>query len=336
MAEKRKLAEPEIKIRRALHADEGDADHERLQWRYEDDHTVDLGPYIFALRKRWRTIAGCAFSAAAVTAIIAGFVLHKWYRATAVIRPISTPAVESRIAGFLGGLGGGFGGGLGGLAASLGAGGNSDAEEYIAILQGFQFNVSLAERHHLSQELLKPGLLGLLYAPKPKDPDWAIYRVLEKRFDCDYSIKTGNITLHFQAHDQRGAEKILGYYVDDLRGLLRTREISGASSAIDSLEAEARTTPDAVLRSELYDLIAKQVQRKKMAQVEADFAFRVLDPPAASDKPYRPNVVLDMFLAGMLVMFLTCIVILLKNNSTSVMAEPATKLTVDSVRSGRH
>lgn len=329
------LAELEIRSRREPGIDGDSADSGRGRRHYEDDDTVDLAPYILAIRERWRTIVAAALAAAAVTAVVAGLVLPKWYRATAVLRPIATPAVENRIAGVLGGLGGGVGG-LGGLAATLGAGGSSDADEYIAILGGFQFNVNMAERHRLSAELLKPGLVGLLFGSQPKDPNWAIYRALRQRFECDYSLKTGNITLYFQARRRREADKILGYYIGDLRDLLQAREISGASSAIASLEAEAQTTPDALLRTELYGLVAKQVQRKKMAQVEADFAFRVLDPPAASDRPYRPRVMLDMFLAGMLALLVTCFIIVVKKASGPVVVEPAAKLTTDSLRSGRH
>jgi hypothetical protein len=221
----------------------------------------------------------------------------------------------------LGGLGGGLGG-LSGLAASVGAG-NSDAEEYIAILQGFQFNVSLAEHHHISGELLKPGLLGFLLASKPKDTTWAVYRALGKRFDCEYSIKTGNITLYFQAKNRADAEKILGYYIDDLHELLRTREVKSASAAIESLQDEARTTPDVVLRAELYDLVAKQIQRKKMAQVEADFAFRVLDPPAASDLPYKPRVLLDSMIAAFFVSLFAASILLLSHKEPGLhRAEP--------------
>jgi hypothetical protein len=295
MAEKRKLPDPEIKIRRAPHSDERESEHEIVRRLYQDDYTVDLVPYFVGLRQRWRSMATTAIATATVAALMAGMVLPKWYRATAVIRPIAMPAVESRIGGVLGGLGGGLG--LDGLAASLGAGGNNDAEEYIAILRGFQFNANLAESHHLTAELLKPGMLGFLQSAKIGDPRWAVYRVLEKRFDCEYSIKTGNITLSFQSHNRSDAENILGYYISDLRELLRARAISSASAAIDSLEEEANTTPDSLLRSQLYELVAKQVERKKMAQVEADFAFRVLDPAAASDKPYRPSVLLDSALA---------------------------------------
>jgi hypothetical protein len=260
---------------------------------YEDD-AIDLTPYIRSIRKRWWAIIFAACAGAAVTAAITGLVLPRWYRATAVIRPISTPAVESRISGFLGGEGGGLGG-LGGLAASLGTGGNNDAEEYIAILQGFQFNVGLVERHHI-EDILRPERSILSISRSHTDPNWMNYRALKKRFDCEYSIKTGNITLDFEARRRRDAESVLSYYIDDLRNVLRSRELSGAAAAIESLEAEATATPDVVLRSELYELVAKQVQRKKMAQVEADFAFRVLDPPAASDKYSRPRVLVDCLL----------------------------------------
>ena len=270
--------------------------------RQPDEDYVDLRPYLLVLRERWRLIVAATAAAVTVTAVVAGVFFPKWYRATAVIRPISTPAVESRITGLIGGLGGGAlgGGGLGGLAASLGGGGSSDAEEYIAILRGFQFNVTLSEHHHLSSELLRPSVLSVLKFWAGRDQRWKIYRTLEKQFGCDYSVKTGNITISFITRDRKDAERTLGYYIDDLRDLLRSREVIGALSAIESMKEEANSTPDSLLRAELYELVAKQVQRKKMAQVEADFAFRVLDPPAASDKPYQPNVPLDCSVIGFL------------------------------------
>jgi hypothetical protein len=264
----------------------------RLQ---EEGEFIDLRPYLIAVRARWRTFVAVMAFAAVITGTTVSMVLPKWYRATAVVRPISTSAIESRISGLAGGLGGGA---LGGLASSL-TGSGSDAEEYVAILHGFRFNLALAQRHGLTDELLKPGLLGFM-RPIPKDRDWGVYRILQSRFDSDLSLKTGNLTLTFEAKNRADAERILGYYIADLLDLLRTRDIRDATSAIDSLEAEAEATPDPMLRAQLYELVAKQVERKKTAQVEADFAFRVLDPPAASDRPSRPNVMLDMIIAALL------------------------------------
>lgn len=290
------MAEPELRIRHEPRIDDDSdgANHGRVRWHYEDDDSVDLAPYILAIRERWRTIAAAAVAVAAVTAVITGFVLPKWYRAAAVIRPISTPAVESRIAGVLGGLGGGLGslGSLGGLASSL-AGGTNDAEEYIAILRGFQFDMHLVQRHNLRDELLDLRLLDLSGLLGPADENWVLYRILKKHFDCDYSMRTGNITLYFETKNRRDAERILGYYIDDLREVLRARQVRDSTAAIESLEDEAKTTPDAIERTQLYELIARQIQLKKVAQVEADFAFRVLDAPAAPDKRYRPNPLLD-------------------------------------------
>jgi len=272
----------------------GAPEHAPVRWRDEGE-LIDLRPYLLVLTARWRTIAGVAVLAGVIAAAIASLTLPKWYLASAVVRPISTSAVESRITGAMGALGGGE---LGGLASSLTGSGN-ESGEYVAILHGFGFNVALADRHHLKDELLKPGLLSFLHS-KQKDPDWAIYRALQKRFDCDYSIKTGNLTLKFEAKSRADAERILGYYIDDLMQLMRTREVRDATSAIESLEAEAVSSPDPVLRAQLYELVAKQVERKKTAQVEADFAFRVLDPPAASDQPSKPRVALDAVVAALL------------------------------------
>ena len=305
------MAESELKLRREPHLEAAAPEPARKRGPYDDD-VVDLAPYLLAVRERWRRIAVAALAAAAGTFLITALVLPKWYRSAAVIRPIATPAIESRIAGVLGGLGGGLGG-LGGIAASLGAGGNNDAEEYIAILRGFHFNVNLAQHHKLSDELLKPGLISVIFGLKPKDPNWAIYRALEKRFDCNNSTTTGDITLYFEARGRQDANRILGYYIDDLRDLLRQREIDGAAAAIESLKAEAGSTADAVLRTELYQLEAKQVQRKKMAQVEADFAFRLLDAPAASDEPYSPRPALDSVAVALLTVILMSLVVAVRN-----------------------
>jgi len=68
-----------------------------LRWR-EDGEFVDLRPYLAALSARRRTIAAVTV-VAAVIAATAGLALPEWYRATAVVRPISSSAVESRISG---------------------------------------------------------------------------------------------------------------------------------------------------------------------------------------------------------------------------------------------
>ena len=85
------------------------------------------------------------------------------------------------------------------------------------------------------------------------------------------------------------AQEILQYYLDDFRELQRQEAIRNASAAIQSLEKEAGSTGDSLLRENLYALAARQVERQKLAEVEADFAFKVLEQPVSPDRPYSPT-----------------------------------------------
>jgi hypothetical protein len=276
------------------------------------DIYVDALPYVRKLLEEWKLIAAAMVLAILATALFDVFLATRWYLAHAVLRPIATSAVENRISGFSGALGGGAVSQLGGLASSLG-GGPNDADEYIAILNGFSFNTALVERHHLAPELLRPSpLQNFLDRWSSSNPQWRIYRLVQTRFDCDYSRTTGNMELSYLAVTPSSAERILGYYISDLRDQLRSREINDASAAVASLREEAESTADPMMRSQLYTLEAKQLQRKKIAQVEADFAFRVLDAPAASDKKARPRITLHCIMAGLLAALVSAFFILIR------------------------
>lgn len=277
------------------------------------DVYVDLTLYVGELRDEWRLIAEIVFVVALATALYDHFLATRWYHSTAILRPISTSVVEGRITGSLGGLGGGAVGEMGGLAATLGTGSN-DADEYTAIVGGFSFNNTLWKRHQLAAELFEASWLQRIvyyfFPTNSTNRDWRAYGILLDRFDCGYSHSTGNMQLAFTASSPKEAEQILGYYIDDLRDLLRARSIRDAAAAIASLREEALSTSDPLMRSELYSLEAKQVERKKIAEVEADFAFRVLDRPAAPDKKYSPRTLLDCMVAGLLAAFATAGLIL--------------------------
>ncbi len=43
--------------------------------------------------------------------------------------------------------------------------------------------------------------------------------------------------------------------------------------------------------------------------VDADFAFKVIENPAASDRPYSPNIVMVAGLAGVVSLVLCCLIV---------------------------
>ena len=234
-----------------------------------------------------------------VAAFLAMFVMTKWYRAEAVLRPVSE-LMPNRLAVSERPLS------VSSLLDQVVP--TSRAEELMTTVDSFQFGLAMVKNHHL-----EPALLSTKHwRPwnQHPDPSWEIYRTLQKRFSCDYSIITGNITFYYRDRDRAMAQTILGFYIDDLRAKLREEQVATTTATAKSLKDEAGSTPDTLLQQQLFQLIAEQVQQQKLAMVDANFAFKVIDAPKASDKPYSPSVLMVSGLAFVVTLFLSCLVIL--------------------------
>ncbi len=167
----------------------------------------------------------------------------------------------------------------------------------------FQFNVDLAARHQLADELLSesPSLLHRLklWNSDGASRNQAIYEALSQRLTCKASNYPENVVIGFIAQDRGTATRILHYYIHDLRRFIRDREVKDSSAAVETLYTEINNTSDPAARARLYDLVAIELQRKLLAQAEPDFAFRIVDPPAAPDMSYSPRLKLDCILAAL-------------------------------------
>jgi len=184
----------------------------------------------------------------------------------------------------------------------------------MATVESFQFGLAMVRNHHLERALLATKR----WRPwnRHPDPSWEIYRTLQERFSCDYSISTGNLTLYYQDRDRTMAQTILGFYVDDLRAKLREEQVGTTTATAKSLRDEAGSTPDTLLQQQLFQLIAEQLQQQKLAMVDANFAFKVIDAPRASDRPYSPSVLLVTGLAFVVTLFISCLIILTREQLT--------------------
>jgi capsule polysaccharide export protein KpsE/RkpR len=119
------------------------------------------------------------------------------------------------------------------------------------------------------------------------------------------------MTMSFEDPSRERARRILGYEIDDLRERLRSREVRNAADAVASLNQQITRISDSLLKQEIYQLIATQIQREELAAVEADFAFTVLQPPVAPDLPVWPRVLVNTLGAGFIALICLSIVILL-------------------------
>jgi hypothetical protein len=278
---------------------EPEADGASLRFRRARDNENDvLAFYARTLLRRPKTILIPMIIAAAITGFVSKYHLTKWYKATVIIRPVAESTLESQIMGLTSAFGAGPSGGLSGLIGSVTGGTGGDAEQYVAILKSFFLTRSVIEKHRLMSDFLPPDQLQSEKFESSRHLQWRAYRVAQNRLSVEYSMKTGNITLEFQDLDPAQAERVLGYYVDDFRELLRQRQHRDVKTAVKSMEAEAARTADTTLQQALYQFVANQIQRETLSEVESDFAFTIIEPPAASDqKVWPPTAVLCLVAA---------------------------------------
>ncbi len=245
-----------------------------------------------------------AATAATVTAsfLFTQFMMTRWYRADATLRPASQegPTYNGGILGVTG-----LSSVASSIGSSLGIGSSAwDAEEEMAILTSYGFTMSVIDRLHLADRILprkaRPSssvverfkiLFRSIEVAMGFDPyaRWKLYDRMGDLFNVSYDDKLGNMDVSFLDPDPRMATKVLQFYIDSLRELLRLRAVSVASAAIKSMEDQAMSTSDSLLLAQLDQLIAMQMQAEATAQVQSDFAFVVVQPayvPAVRDQPW--------------------------------------------------
>jgi hypothetical protein len=261
--------------------------------------------YVDLLRSRWMLIVGLTIGIGLGYGLYTKFLTVKWYRAQAIVTPVPPDEGISMGSGGTEDMMDGLGGGI----ASLLGGGGADtvtlAERYTAIMNSYAFTTDLVNKYHLENQII-----GVRSKNAPTVTKWSMHTQITDRFNTEYDFKSGNLTLYFMDPSPADAQKILGYYLDDLRDKLRNEEVQAAASAADSLQEEVRKTSDALLQTQLYELMARQVQREKIAQVQSDFAFKMVEPPVVPDNYYAPKARHNATLASSITLVLVCVWIL--------------------------
>ncbi len=277
------------------HAHLTDAQHATLQLLY----------YVDLLRSRWLLIASFTIGIGLGYGLYTKFLTVKWYRAQAIVTPVQPEASLSMGTGAAGDVVDGLGGGI----ASILSGGGADtvtlAERYTAIMNSYAFTTDLVNKYHLEH-----NIIGVQSPNAPTVTKWSVHTMIADRFSTEYDYKSGNLTLYFLDPSPAEAQRVLGFYLDSLRDKLRNEEVQAGASAAASLEEEVRKTSDALLQTQLYELMARQIQREKLAQVQSDFAFKVVEPPVVPDNYFAPKARRNATLAASITFAFVCIWIL--------------------------
>ena len=257
--------------------------------------------YWSVLRRHWMIIFVGTIGAAFVAWFRAANYVPKTWRAYAIITPVSPgQTLGADASSALPGQGGGIS-----IASLFSIGSDTDnlliTQRYIAIMKSVSFSTELNRRYNVV-----PQTSADSRGSRIERSPWSIHQQLSGAFDTSYDYQTGNLTLYYSGGDPQAARRMLGYYIDTLREKLRGAEVDAARAESTSLQDEINKTPDALLQHQLYELVARQIQREKLAQVEADFAFKIVDAPLVPDTPSEPHPTRSAKIAGLIALFGLC------------------------------
>lgn len=279
----------------------------------QDDNEIDF-------RQIWETIVAFKKTIGLVTVLCVSlatalaFIVPPKYQATVLI----APAEDSRGAGGVGALTGQFGG-LAEVAGINLQSGNSSKEAAIAYMKSRVF---------IENFIKEKDLLPVLFAKRwnastrkwnvdaEKDIPtlWDAYQLFSKKILLvTPDKKSGLITVSVEWKDREMAVDWANEVVKKANEHLRQRAIAEAELSIGYLEKELQKTSVVEVQQAVFKVMESQIKNKMMANVQEQFAFKVIDPAAMMNEdayvqPKRLQIiaigVLGGLMCGILIAFL--------------------------------
>jgi len=157
------------------------------------------------------------------------------------------------------------------------------------------------------------SLLAKALAPPPpgarkKEPGvpdmWDALRLLDDLVDVNFNMKESTITISVSFHDPDMAAKLVDYFLITLNDYMSSEAKRVANTNRKYLEDQLGASSDPFIKQKTYNLIAQQIETAMMAEVKENFAFKVIDPPLAPDKKFKPKRAVMVVLSIVVALFL--------------------------------
>jgi len=230
------------------------------------------------------------------------------------------------------------GGGLSALASQYGSmaalagidlgSGDTGLESAMALLQSRKFIISMIEEENLKPVLFpkswdSEAKAWLMPAPstvsriknifateiKPVDltpSDLAAFKAFDALLSVSQDKKTSLVTIKMQSEDPQWAAYIANKIIIRLNEYLRNEAILQSDSNIRYLEQEIADTPLVEFKTALYELVESESRNKMFANVNKEYAFKVIDPALVPEQAVKPKRALILVLGVMLGFMLGC------------------------------
>ena len=278
---------------------------------------------IFGLISKYWIVGSILFLIGAGSGAILANVLEPVYRASTIVS-VSTGSDSgvgsAELLQSVGGIAA-----LAGINLAVGGGGK---DEVLAYFRGRSFLTRFLISSEIIAELA--DAVDAVYAPDdmnnekyftPQDAyQYFTSRVLSVREDK----RSGLISISIDWSDPALAAQWTNSLIDHANDSLRARANEEANESLKFLYDELEHMNIVELRQSLYGAIESQTRKKMLANVQEDYAFRVIDPamPSDLDRPIRPrfvmSVVVGMVGGASLFMVFVSIVWLRSNGGSAI------------------
>ena len=275
---------------------------------------ISLGDFVTLLTNQRWLLPSIAVLSILVAALLA-WLVSPTYRATVLVAPVTRTPDSGQFGGSSSILGQ-----LSGLASLTGISSTTmKTAESIATLK----SKSLTRQY-----ITENNLLPVLYASRwdaakhrwnTSDADgiptlWQATRYFDRKIlTVTTDTKTGLVTVTIRWRNPVLAAMWANGLVSMTNSYLRARAIAETSRNIAYLNEQANKTDVVQLKRAIYALLQEQINKAMLAKGTKEYAFKVLDPATAPQKPSSPKPLLWIVLAvvaGQIVTLLTCYIYL--------------------------
>ncbi|HWZ61714.1 MAG TPA: Wzz/FepE/Etk N-terminal domain-containing protein [Steroidobacteraceae bacterium] len=255
----------------------------------QEQEAVSLAAVLATVVDSWRLIAA-AVLIGAMGALAVTLFMPTIYRAKIIVAPVT----ESESVGGHG-LGGMLGGEIGGLASMAGidiSGGDARKQEFYATLMSVGF-----AREFIQSENLMP----VLFADRwdARTGNWrqgvriptlgAGVRMLAGHYrTISEDRKTSLVTVSFECTSPELAARLANRTIEMVNDRLRNEAIKTADLSIEYLDKELAKTNVVGVQQGIYQLIQEQINKSMVANVQREYAYKVIDPAVVPDIKASP------------------------------------------------
>ena len=248
----------------------------QINQSYQDEDIIDLREIFAILYKRRILIIALTFLMT-LMALIYVKLLPNQYTATVVIAPVTQE--QNGLKSSLGGLASLAGVQLGATA--------SPTQNNLARLKGRDFTYKFLEDNQLIPLLFGEDYEAIKNKPKERQL-WAAYNIFNAIRSIKEDKKTGVIEISIQWFDAKQAADWANLLVKEMNEEIRLSDVTSANLRLKYLQEKLKSTKEIDLQEVTYNLIENEMKTVMLADVNVDYAFKILDKAIVPEEKSGP------------------------------------------------